>query len=262
MKKIYRLYIDESGTHEYSKFTVVNSKEQYLCLLGVIIEKQHNEIFMRPKWEEIRAIFTDDADLPPSIHCIDMISNKGSFSKLSDPIVRAEFDSKYLSFLKCGEYTICSVVIDKKSHSEKYGISAMHPYHYCFHVLLERYVRFLSDNDAFGDVLAEVRGKKEDRLLSNAFEHFYNVGTNVMSHEQVQKRLTSKSLKLKDKTTRICGLELADMLALPIKFLTLHEFGRHETLSQNFTKQVIEEAKPKIRSNDHGEIKGYGIKLI
>jgi hypothetical protein len=259
--KKYRLYIDESGTHKYNKSEEI--KERYLCLVGVIISSEHNQDFVSPKWEELRAIFTQDVDFPPTFHYVDVVSKTNGFGKLSDESVREDFNLKYLKLLADGDYLVCSVVLDKKSHFERYGTSAMHPYHYCLNVLLERYVKFLSSKDAVGDVIAEARGGKEDNLLRSEFSRFYENGTSFVESDAVRKRLTSKNLKLKTKEARICGLEFADMLATPMKFLTLKKYSLIPSLSNNFTKKVLETIFPKVRKSPfNGSTKGYGIKLI
>ena len=259
--KKYRLYIDESGTHKYSNSNDI--KERYLCLLGIVISAEHNQDYISPKWEELRNIFTQDADFPPIFHYVDVISGQNGFSKLSNEDTKNSFNEKYLELLKEGDYIICCVVLDKKTHIEAYGTSAMHPYHYCLNVLLERYVKFLSSKNASGDVLAEARGKKEDELLRSEFSRFYDHGTSFLQSDVIKKRLTSNKLKLKTKEARICGLELADMLATPMKYLTLRKYKKIETLSDNFTKVVLETVFCKVRKNSYtGSTKGYGIKLI
>ena len=260
-KEKYRLYIDESGTHKYSKSTDI--KERYLCLLGVIFSSEHNQKYLSPKWEELRSVFTQDVDFPTVFHYVDVVGGKNEFSKLSDQTTKETFNQKYLEVLRDADYTLCCVVLDKKSHNETYGTSAMHPYHYCLNVLLERYVKFLSGKNASGDVIAEARGGKEDELLRSEFSRFYENGTSFLESEVVQRRLSSKKLKLKTKEARICGLELADMLATPMKFLTLKKHGLLENLSDNFTKTVLETIYCKVRKNPlNGSVKGYGIKLI
>lgn len=259
--KKYRLYIDESGTHKYSNSTDI--KERYLCLLGVIISAEHNQEVVSPKWEELRNVFMQDVDFPPFFHYVDVISKKNGFSKLFNQEIQKIFNAKYLELLKDSQYVLCCVVLDKKSHNEKYGTSAMHPYHYCVNVLLERYVKFLSSENASGDVLAEARGKREDVLLRSEFSRFYENGTSFLESDIVQKRLTSSQLKLKTKEARICGLEMADMLATPMKFFTLKKYGIVDDLNDNFTKTVLETVSCKIRKNPfNNSIGGFGIKLI
>jgi hypothetical protein len=260
--KKYRLYIDESGTHNYSKSDEI--RERYLCLNGLIISAEHNQDFITPKWDALREIFTEDPDFPAVFHLSDLMEKIGVFKKLEDDAIKSLFDERYLEILKDGNFILCSVVLDKKTHLETYGDAAMHPYHYCLNVLLERYVKFLLENDGYGDVVAEVRGKKEDQKLRSEFEHFYENGTHYVNSDTVQKRLSSNKLKLKTKEARIAGLELSDMLATPMKFLTLYKYERILDLSDNFTKSVLELVHPKIRRCPYNKkrTKGFGVKLI
>lgn len=262
MNNKYRLYIDESGTHNYSNSDAI--KDRYLCLNGVIISAEHNQDFISPKWESLREIFTEDPDFPAIFHLTDVMQRVGVFKKLEEDEASKDFDEKYLNILDEGEFILCCVVLDKKAHSKKYGETAMHPYHYCLNVLLERYVNFLLENDGYGDVVAEVRGKKEDRKLKSEFEHFYENGTYYLKASTVQQRLSSKKLKLKTKEARISGLEISDMLATPMKFLTLYKYERIPELSDNFTRKVLEKVHPKIRRCPYNKkrTKGFGTKLI
>lgn len=258
----YRLYIDESGTHNYSKSNEI--KERYLCLNGIIISAKHNQDVFDKKWEDLRNIFTEDPDYPAIFHLTDVMNKIGVFGKLEDADIQEDFNQKYLEILEDCEFVVCSVVIDKKEHLKKYGQTAMHPYHYCINVLLERYVQFLIQNNGYGDVVAEVRGKKEDKKLKAEFEHFYNNGTYYLKSEVIQAKLTSKKLKLETKEARISGLELSDMLATPMKFLTLYKYDEIDDLSYNFTKKILKTIHPKIRRSpfNKGRTKGFGVKLI
>jgi len=260
MKK-YRLYIDESGTHSYKRLGSI--KERYIALIGIIISKSHNESFITPKIEELRDIFVIDVDFKPIFHYTDIVSKRLWFNKLNDADIEKDFNQKYLTLFRDGDYKICCVVLDKKTHKDKYGSSAMYPYHYCLNVLLERYVRFLEGKSARGDVIAEARGKKEDRLLKSEFERFYQNGTHQLKSVVVQKYITSPNLKIKTKESRIAGLEMADLLATPMKFLTLKHYKVINKLSDNFSRKVLLVAKNKIRTSPNGSrVTGYGIKFI
>jgi hypothetical protein len=259
----YRLYIDESGTHSYAELNSIGGR--YLALCGIVISAEHNEGFIQPSFEEIRRMFCDDIDLQPCFHYVDVISKRDYFGKLRNADFQESFNERYLNIIKNGQYIICCIVLDKKTHKERYGDSAMHPYHYCLNVLLERYIKFLGDNNAKGDVMAEARGSKEDDSLKREFVRFYQDGTSFIHKTVIQGRLTSAHLKLKTKESRVAGLELSDMLATPMKFLTLWAFKKHENLSDNFTKEILKECISKIRKGPFltkAIYKGYGIKLI
>ncbi len=256
----YRLYVDESGTSKYSKSD--NIKERYLCLTGIIISEDTNSFF-DISWKELKKKFTQDSDFPAIFHYTDVISSKGVFLKLKDEKFCLDFNSSYLSVLENTDFKIISVVLDKKTHFQKYGQSAWHPYHYCFNVLLERYVNFLNDNNGVGDILVESRNPSDNNQLSNAFDIFYKNGTDFLKIDIIKRRLTSKNIKFKTKEAGISGLELADMLATPIKFLILYKYKIIEELSNNFTKKVLETVYSKIRKGGPlNKIKGFGLRLI
>lgn len=257
--KIYRLYIDESGNHSYGSTDSIQGR--YLALCGVILSQFQNETSLIPKFEEMRSMFTDDVDDQPTFHYTDLISQKGRFSKLKDESVRASFNGVYIEFLENSEFTVCCIVIDKKTHKERYG-QPMHPYHYCLNLLLERYVQFLGRVDGRGDVMAEGRGGKEDQLLKSEYQHFFNNGTSYIDSSKVQLRLSSKEIKIKTKEARVAGLELADLLATPLKFLTLFQNKIINKLDNNFSLQVLKIVWSKIRSGPSGRKNGYGLKLI
>lgn len=258
--KLYRLYLDESGTHHYSKSD--NLKERYLGLTGVIVEiDEYGERFQK-KVDQIKKIFSKDPDSPPILHREEIVNKTGVFGKLNDPAVEVEFNDRLLDLLENIDYSVCTVVIDKKSHLEKYQKSAEHPYHYCFKTMLERYLHFL-DTRGKGDVMAESRGKVEDLALKQVYEDFYKRGTYFCSSDLVQSHLTSHEIKIKNKDRGIAGLEIADLLSLPTKLDVLESFGVIPNLSENFNKTIINKLQRKYcRGNNNFRIKGYGKKLL
>jgi hypothetical protein len=126
-------------------------------------------------------------------------------------------------------FHLITVIIDKKSQPVRYAQFdspfGLHPYHFCLAAILFRYSRWLLAQHAFGDVMAESRGKQEDLQLKSAYRTVYEAGTNALSHEAYQRALSSKDLKLQSKHANIAGLELADMLAHPVKTACLHAKG-------------------------------------
>jgi len=263
MLEKYRLYVDESGTADYS--TSAKIRDKYLCLLGIIAPFSHYEAFVEPQWNQLRQMFSRDSDPRPIFHFTDVVRRKGNFSKLYDRQVEQRFRSEFYNFLKNSSFTICCIVIDKNAHLDKYGKQfARNAYHFCLEMLLERYTKFLSDKNGRGDIIIEGRSKREDNLLESEFQKLYERGTDFVRREEIQKRITSKNLKFARKQERVAGLEISDMLAIPVKLLTLREYGRIAEIENGFVKQIAELAKPKIRAKPRheGVIQGYGIKLL
>ncbi len=256
----YRLYIDESGTHHYSTSNLV--KHRYLSLTGVIISAEDYQHNIMPLLSEIKQIFTDDLDNLPILHREDIQNKEGIFRKLEQPDLKKKFDELLLNLLTTGKYIICTIVIDKKDHLNRYNESASHPYHYCLTVLLEKYTSFLKTR-GIGDVMAEARGGVEDMALKKAYSYFYQNGTEFRSKEFIQTYLTSKDIKIKPKEMGIDGLQLADILSLPTKLYTLWAYGRQKNLSKNFNYKIIKSIQKKYyRSDFNNKVKGYGIKLL
>ena len=150
-------------------------------------------------------------------------------------------------------------MIDKKSHIERYQEAAFHPYHYCVASLLERYCGYLNFINAVGDVLAESRGGREDRQLKEAFIRIYDGGTLWREAAFFQRALTSKEIKLKPKTANIAGLQLADLLAYPIKQDILFEEDRISDPGDVFGKKICQVAVGKYNKHIYqGHVRGYG----
>jgi hypothetical protein len=260
MKKC-RLYIDESGTHNYSISDKVDKR--YLGLVGVAISDIEYTTVLQPKMRDIKLMFGGDPDEPPILHREDIIKKSGLFTKLNDKDFETDFNQKIFDIVSNTKYIICCVVLDKKSHFEKYSSAAYHPYHYCLNILLERYSWLLEEYDFHGDVMAESRGKREDNELRSAYNTFYTRGTYFRSKESIQQRITSKSLKTKPKTANIVGLEFADLLSLATKLDTLHFYGAIPELTENFCKQIVSRIEPKYRRDPAShKVGGFGKKLI
>lgn len=259
--KKYRLYIDESGTHNYSQSEKVDKR--YLSLLGVMVLEEEYINVIQPKIHKLKRMFADDFDELPILHREDIVKKRGCFQKLNYPGFKEQFNSVFLDLIENSNYTICCVVLDKKAHLDRYGNTAYHPYHYCLNILLERYTFLLEENNARGDVVAEARGKIEDRELRGAYRTFYCDGTFFRDKKSIQMRLTSSEIKVKSKPDGFDGLEFADLLVLAAKLDTLYTLGRIQDLTDNFCKQVIDKIQSKYRKDPNGSrVNGYGKKLI
>lgn len=254
----YRLYVDESGDHTYKQIT--SHHRRYLCLTGVIVEVEDYRTSFHPGFETLKQThFPHDPDEPLILHRSEIVNRRGLFRVLLDPDRERAFNEDFLGFVSQQAYFVIAVVIDKKSHRDKYGAAAFHPYNYCLTVMLERYAGFLKYFGGKGDVLAESRGAAEDRLLRHAYSRVWNVGTFYRSENFFQTALTSKELKLKPKKANIAGTQFADLLAHPIRQSILLEYGRIGATSGTFGEKICGAVRRKYnRKFYQGRIKGYG----
>jgi len=152
---------------------------------------------------------------------------------------------------------VCAI-IDKKEHRDRYA-GPFHPYHYSLAALLDRYSGWLNYKNGVGDVMAESRGKEEDLQLRQAYERVYESGTLMFGHQHHQRALTSRKLKIRPKVANIAGLQLADVLAHPVKQACLIEKGWIPDSGGVFGTQVYEATKSKFNINEwRGQVSGYG----
>lgn len=260
MKSLYRLYIDESGGPSYRNCD--NPEHRYLGLTGIIIEKETYKKIYKELESLKEENFDYDPDEPIILHRTDIRYKRGPFRVLRDPNKEKKFEDDLINFFKDQDYKIIVVVIDKKSHKDEYAGSALHPYHYCLNVMLERYCGLLNQLNYRGDVLAESRGGKEDRELDKAYRIIYTVGsfpTKYYKGSFFQKTLTSREIKIKKKKHNIAGLQIADLLANPCKKEVLYEEGRTHKPSSPFANRILATIKSKYNSHLYnGRIKGYG----
>jgi hypothetical protein len=283
MTRIFRLYIDESGDHSYGKKELrklqiefkdrtidypmdhypelEKEDKRYLGLTGCIIETEKYRSIFHPKFEDLKQKhFPHNPDEPLILHRKDIINKRGPFWRLRDLEKEKSFNEDLLSLFEEMDYTVITVVIDKKVHIERYEGSAYHPYHYCLSALLERYCGFLHFYNAKGDVLGESRGGTEDRQLKDAYNCIYDGGTQFRRPDFFHSGLTSKEIKLKSKQANIAGIQLADLLAYPLKQEILAENGRIPDIPDElFGKKVCEIVKKKYNRHFYdGRIYGYG----
>ncbi len=256
--KRYRIYIDESGDHAFNKLD--QPDKRYLGLSGIIIETEHYRTHFFPQLESLKQKhFPHNPDEPVILHRTDIINSKGSFWRLRDLRAKDDFDNELLVFLKNQSYHVITAVIDKKANVERHGPAAFHPYHHCLTAILERYCGFLNYFHAEGDVMVESRGGREDHQIKEAYQTVYVSGTQFRTPEYFQRVLTTKEIKLKQKTTNIAGLQIADLLAYPSKQEVLVCEGRISEPGEIFGKQVVEILQGKYNKKiSQDRIEGYG----
>lgn len=235
----FRLYVDESGDHTYKNLEDVNRR--YLGLTGVAVESEYYRSELQPKLETLKqAHFPHSPDDPVILHREDLCNCRSSFGILKDRDANVIWEEALTDFIKNGRFELFTVVIDKKSHRERYQNSAFHPYHYCLTCLLERYRGFLANKRAKGDVLSEGRGKNEDLALKKVYREVWEEGTFYISAQEFQKVLTSRELKVKYKQHNIAGLQMADLLAHPSKAYILSARGKIPPSTTSFGARLAQ----------------------
>lgn len=257
----HRLYIDESGDHTYEKVDTV--AHRYLALLGVWFRIGDDYNDFAADLDRFRLqFFGPRPDNPVVLHRSDIINRKGAFGILRQDETRQRFDTALLDVVTRARSTIICVVLDKQSHRAN-SVNPFHPYHYCLAAMLERYSGWLNHKSTCGDVMAESRGKEEDLQLKQAYRRVYESGTTHFSHEHHQRALTSKDIKIQSKRANIAGLQLADVLAYPVKQMQLVERGLIPDPGDVYGKKVYDAVRDKLNRNEAtGQVADYGVRWL
>jgi hypothetical protein len=256
----YRLYIDESGDHVFRD--VAEPQHRFLCLVGCWFKNPAYLAFQKGLEDLKQRHFAYHPDEPVILHREDIINRRGVYRLLMDEAKRKAFDDDLIKIVEDADYTVVAVAIDKLELRNAYGESAAHPYHLSMGFMLQRYVGFLNHTNRLGDVMAETRGKKEDRLLEESYTRTYERGAWMVHADSFQSGLTSIQLKLKTKQANIAGLQLADVLAQPARQFILREYNLIDAEPSEFTERMIEALKTKLNRHLYdGRIEGYGYVL-
>ena len=257
----YRLYLDESGDHVF-RHDLSEPAHQFLCLLGCWFQ---NPDYLRFH-SELEALKTKylphHPDDPVVLHREDMINARRAFKTLRDPHVRTQFDDELLQVIHAAKFGVVAVVIDKLALQQAYGDAAAHPYHLGLGFLLQRYAGFLNHINRVGDVMGESRGGTEDRLLKESYTRVFEHGVWTTNAHTFQAALTSREIKLKQKSANVAGLQLADLLGHPAKQWVLRQHGLLTNPEPPFAQRLMHIVQAKFNRHLYdGRIDGYGMVL-
>lgn len=257
----YRLYLDESGDHTYNLLD--DPSHRFLALLGVWFRQEDEYKTFSEALESMkRDIFGFRPDKPVVFHRSDIISRKGPYAILKDSSVESNFNRRLLAVVSQSQYRLICVIIDKKTHKTQYT-DPFHPYHYCLANALDRYSGWLNYKNSVGDVMAESRGREEDIQLKGAYRHVFDNGTLMFDRHHHQRALTSKDIKIQAKSRNIPGLQLADILAHPVKSGCLEEKGIVSSSGNSFGRTLWNAVQEKFNKNDfRNAVWGYGKVLL
>lgn len=202
-------FIDECGDHSMDK---IDHDFPLFVLSSIIVER---EIYVKkiiPDFTSFKLRYWDHEGV--NLHSREIRKTEGAFSMLANGIRRAAFLTDLTALIRDLPYALFIVAIDKNKHKEKYGDQAKNPYELALTFTFERILHFLEEKgQTHLPVIAEARGKNEDRDLEAAFYKLLSAGTFYNSSDRFS-RLTCPLL-FQDKRKNIVGLQLADLCAYP-----------------------------------------------
>jgi preprotein translocase subunit Sec61beta len=257
---LYRIYIDEVGNGTVKTKSMENNS-RFLTLTGVVMEAEYVKEQVAPGLDALKRTHfsVHHPDDPIILHASELKGKSKSFACLKDPERRLAFDAALFGFISSLDATIISVTVDKPNfalHQARYG---QNPYTTCLLNLLERYYLFLQDHSARGDVMIEGGDPSRDRTVREMYTEIYSNTAGLI--RCFSDRFTSKEIKIKPKVQNIAGLQIADVVGLPIR---KHELRKHniEVSISTFESTFYDIIEPKIRRASSGKVEGYGTKWL
>ncbi len=260
---LYRLYIDECGTDD-----IVNChipQHRYLALTGVMMSVSHVREVVTPTIEALKRKHFPDHDpddTPLVFHRSDFLAAKGVFQPLSNPERMEDFIADLTTTLSAIEHSVITVVVDKEAMLRRKHWTNKEPYHYCAEVLIEKYILCLEREKAKGDIFAESRKSRKNKSLQDAFTEVCARGTRYVSSEKISERLTTSTIKFREKQDNTIGLQISDIYAKPSMDRIMYQRDRtwqRKPFSIRLGKLLYEE---KYNRSLQGEPWGWGMKYL
>ncbi len=202
-------FVDECGDHSLDK---IDKDFPVFVLSIVVVSRQDYVETIVPRLTRLKLAYWDHEGV--NLHSRDIRKAEGPFSILQHPDRRGRFMGDLSSLMRELPYTLFVVGIDKLRHLNRYGAKASNPYELALTFAFERIVHFMEGcEECELPVIAEARGKNEDRSLEAAFYKMLASGTYYVGPSRFG-RLSCR-LVFENKLRNIAGIQLADLCGHP-----------------------------------------------
>lgn len=260
----YRMYIDECGTDDIVNCHI--DQHRHLALTGVIISHEAGIEYANPQLSDLKHKHFPraDPDAPPVIlHRCDFLGGNGPFQPMQDDAKLKAFCDDLYEYLAGLPHTVITVVIDKFAMLRMEHWALKEPYLYCAEVLVEKFVQFLERADSTGDVWAESRKNRKNKVLQRHFTKACHDGTLYVSDPaRIAARLTTFDIQFREKKHNCTGLQIADVYAKPSmdRILSPRIQGYAVSpFSARFGQLLVDQ---KYDRSATGRLSGYGMKFL
>ena len=258
---VLRMYVDENGNYNLRE-DLSNDSNRFLCLTGVVMRIPTHDLLTQ-RLDDLKIKYFGSKDV--ILHRRELISAKTPFEALKDETIRQNYNTDILRIISELRYGVISVVIDKKAHVDNYTLlRAQDPYALALEYLMQRYQYWMQEfrKNSYavtGDILAESRGGKEDRITKETYKLIYD-GQGYNRLRNAAKYYSSKEIKLRKKKANIAGLQFVDLISHPARRYILSQNNlAHNLKPTSFEQSVVEIlVKEKFRRNSTGKIEGFG----
>ena len=181
------------------------------------------------------------------LHSRDIRKAQGDFGFLTDVVKRQRFYGALNRLMGTCDYGLIAAAVRKDQHKAKYKYPA-DPYELALTFALERLLPLLeSAAQTEVRIIAEKRGKREDRELYTSFQRVVSAGTSFVDGARF--RRIRFSLIFIPKSMNVIGHQMADLAAYPIA---------RQVLDPTKPNPAFDIVKPKIYRG-LGQVKGLKI---
>lgn len=241
------LFLDESGDHDLS---YIDKNFPIFLLCGCVIEQSALQ-----ELENQIAAFKNKyfGTTEVILHSRDIRKCQGAYQILFDLKLKGQFYKDLDKLLGESSYCLLGSGVNKKKLIKKYGKGAKNPYALSLSFIIERLIFYLDslDKRASVKILAEERGKREDKMLLSHFNSIIDRGTYYIQPDRLKGKV--RGFSFHNKHDNVVGLQIADLCAYPMARHLLHPKEPYIPF------EVIE---GKIYSNNKGRYVGWGLKVF
>ncbi|GAG48073.1 unnamed protein product, partial [marine sediment metagenome] len=203
------VYMDEAGDHSLELIDrdfPVFCLAFFVCEETIYVQKVVPEVIQfKLRWFGHEGVI---------LHSRDIRKAQGDFGLLTNPDRRQAFMGGLSAIMSHSDYKLIAVAIRKQEHKERYGMRAENPYDLAMTFALERLLPLLAEaRQNMVTIIAESRGKREDKELHASFLNVVNYGTYYVPRGRFKG--VDFSLRFVEKSRNIVGTQLADLVAYP-----------------------------------------------
>lgn len=248
---MYLMYIDESG----DTIPLSQKGKKFLVLTGCIIH-ENNIPKIENKFREIKRKYYQNSDIEIKSNFLRYANpdlDEYSPLKLNSRQKYNDLEAEITDLLKNIDITLYSVVIDKESYWSQYP--SQNPYHIAYIFLLERFQKFLKQNNSLGISIIDPReGQTEKHFMGNELSGLHE----KMRHQDgsIWKKCPNVIEKLLfSQSDQTIGIQISDLYCYPI----YHMFEYNKKTGNYW--RFDELSLPKLYKFN-GKIDGFGLKFF
>lgn len=197
MKKDYLLFVDETKPTLHSP---------NFCFAGIAVERVYYEKTFIKEVSDLKIKHFGKSDI--IFHFSDMKKNRGIFSCLQNATLRNNFWMDYVALVSNASFDILGIYFDEKKMDYLQHGKQKNNYNIGFYALLDNFMHYLVEKDAYGQICVESRSFNENRYLLDVFYKYQQMGSVYFTENDSRQHLASIGFTVKG--DNCIGLQMVD----------------------------------------------------